>query len=267
MTNVVQRCFSAACTETRIIPTVSKDLVSRIRWFDTDCVIPATPVDWRSVAVITGTLFINFYFCERYGLQLRGFGGIGVELSLLAAAALVIAALFFVGPAMAAQSARCGVFSLIANSLGSVPAYAVRLCAVVFLCIWMANILALPTLWAIGSIPARHPDSTQIGIVAAVILLFLFFTGLQSIQTSAKLALFSNKLGLAILVAALIRVRAGWGAIPDDFSNGWTVPRFRILAISSRPLRPMPLPWDSWQPTLPGESRNGDRLGSRSSSA
>jgi hypothetical protein len=47
-------------------------------------------------------------------------------------------------------------------------------------------------------------------VIAVCALAFLLLTGLQSIRTTAELALFSNKLGLAILIAALIRVHRGW---------------------------------------------------------
>jgi hypothetical protein len=45
------------------------------------------------------------------------------------------------------------------------------------------------------------------------VVAFLVFTAFQSVQTAAKLALFINKLGAAILIAALIRVRHGWPAV------------------------------------------------------
>ena len=43
--------------------------------------------------------------------------------------------------------------------------------------------------------------------------MFLFITGLQSLRARAKLALFTNKLCIALLLAALVRVHDGWPAI------------------------------------------------------
>ncbi|HUE00087.1 MAG TPA: hypothetical protein VMR62_10990 [Bryobacteraceae bacterium] len=53
--------------------------------------------------------------------------------------------------------------------------------------------------------------------MAAGIVLFLFLTGLQSVRTSARLALFTNKLSIAILIAAFIRVHDGWAAVLAGF--------------------------------------------------
>jgi hypothetical protein len=50
-------------------------------------------------------------------------------------------------------------------------------------------------------------------------MVFLAFTSLHSVQTTAKLALFINKLGAAILIAALIRVHHGWPAVLTDVSG------------------------------------------------
>lgn len=57
----------------------------------------------------------------------------------------------------------------------------------------------------------------EYALCAAAILAFVFATGLQSIDTEAKLAVFTNKLALAVLIAALIRVHDGWRAVPLGF--------------------------------------------------
>lgn len=103
------------------------------------------PVDWRWAALITATLFLNFYFCEAYGLILGGWPQ-AVDAAMLVAAALLITALFFLGPAMAAQSAKRKIFGLIEDSFGSIPAFVLRLCFVVFLACWIAAMIAVPTL-------------------------------------------------------------------------------------------------------------------------
>ena len=75
--------------------------------------------------------------------------------------------------------------------------------------------LAVPTLWALSV--SSGEGSVKLGIIAAALLLFLLFTGLQGVRTSVKLALFTDKLGIAILIAALIRVRDGWASVPGGF--------------------------------------------------
>jgi hypothetical protein len=47
-------------------------------------------------------------------------------------------------------------------------------------------------------------------------MLFLFATGLQDLRTSAKLAFFTNKLGIALLIAAALRVRV---YLPDAWNQ------------------------------------------------
>ena len=90
-----------------------------------------------------------------------------------------------------------------------------RLCCVLFLSLWIARLLAVPTLWALSM--STGESSVKTGIIAAALLLFLLFTGLQGVPTSVKLALFTDKLGIAILIAALIRVRDGWASVPGGF--------------------------------------------------
>ena len=161
-------------------------------------------VDWRSAAIMTAALFLNFHFYQDYGLNLWGFGKLPVDASVLAVAVLLLTALFFIGPALAARAAQRPVFFLIEKSTGAIPASALRLCCVAFLLLWIAKLVAMPTLWAFERIPGRELSLMERGLIAASLLSFLFFTGLQSTQTGAKLALFNSKLGIAILVAAFI---------------------------------------------------------------
>jgi hypothetical protein len=97
----------------------------------------------------------------------------------------------------------------------------VRFCCVLFLFLWIARLL-VPTLWALSM--SSGEGSFKTGIIAAALLLFLFFTGLQSVRTSAKLAMFTDKLGIAILIAALIRVRDGWASVPGGFGIAGSYP-------------------------------------------
>ncbi len=192
--------------------------VPRLRWSDPQPDDRQSPVPWRSAALITATLFLNLSFWQQdHGLGLALFGPLPVDAGVFGAAALLVTVLFFIGPAMAAHTARRPVFGLIENSLGSIPAIGLRLCSVVFLALWMANLVAVPALWALSREARRDLSSTEAGLAAAALLAFLFLTGLQSMRTNARLALFTNKLGIAILVAAFIRVNEGWTAVPPGF--------------------------------------------------
>jgi len=88
----------------------------------------------------------------------------------------------------------------------------------------MADLIFVPMILLSNDLEKKI-SSTELGAIAAAILMFLFFTGQQSLKTVARLAGFTAKLGLAILIAALIRVHDGWPALlgpfkPDE-DRGW----------------------------------------------
>jgi hypothetical protein len=97
---------------------------------------------------------------------------------------------------------------VIEDSLGWIPMLAMRVCATVFLVLWIGGCA-----W----VPAALATKTNGGVVTAAILLLILGTGIQSFRIQAKLASFSLQLAVAILVAALLRVQIGWYAIPEGF--------------------------------------------------
>jgi hypothetical protein len=112
---------------------------------------------------------------------------------------------------------------VVADSLGSIPALALRACSAVFLVLWVAEMLTLPR-WFLRFIlndHSRNSSTFESWLIAATLLFFLFATGLQSPRTAAKLALFTIKLGVAVLIAASIRVHGGWYAVPGGFPEVW----------------------------------------------
>src|SRR5690348_3886752 len=122
----------------------------RIGWFHSDSGETSAPTDWRWVAILAAPLFLNFSFCNAYGLRLSGFGPLALDVAVFAAAAL-ISAMFFLGPACAVRARRRSAFQILEEALGAVPAAGVRLCAIVFLAIWVAKLVSIPTLWAIAN--------------------------------------------------------------------------------------------------------------------
>ena len=180
----------------------------RIRFFDRDDEDESLPLDWRWVAAILGTPFLNFQFFV-------GFGSLSYDAAECFAWAIVLPLLFFAGPAVLVYKMQRSVISLLEDSVGTIPALVVRLSAVAFLSLWIAALLAWPIILA-SKLSSFEPSlrSTAVG---AIVLMFLFLTAMQSTHTTAKLALFTNKLGIVILIAALIRAREGWNAIPANF--------------------------------------------------
>ena len=185
----------------------------RIRWSDPEPDSPTTLIPWPWAAVITATLFLNFPFWG-YSLELGAIYTLPVNAGVIAIVALLITALFFAGPALASHAAQRPLFDVVACSIGSIPAYCLRICCVWFLVRWVAGVIAWPALYVVGNIPPYERWAILFALLG-----LLFITGLQSFQTSAKLALFSCKLGLAVLAAALIRVHHGWPAIYAGFPN------------------------------------------------
>ena len=191
----------------------------RLRWSDPEPDDPATPIDWRFPALVMATLFVNFPFWFVHGLDFPMHSPLPFYAGLLAVASLLIAALFFMGPALATQALGRPLLGTLENSLGSIPAFALRLCCVLFLVLWIGDLVALPALRLPHFILRRDVSSTESAIIAAGLLTFLFITGLQSMRTAAKLALFTNKLGIALLIAALLRVHQGWPAALKGFPS------------------------------------------------
>jgi hypothetical protein len=168
------------------------------------------------------TLFLNFSFWYVHGTDVWMFCSLPLYGGLLATGALLIIALFFLGPALATQAARRPLLGVAKNSLGSIPTFGLRLCCILFIVLWIANLVSVPE-WLLRFILRRDVYYTETWLIITLVLLFLFITGLQSLQTTAKLALFTTKLGIAILVAALLRVHQGWPAAlkPAPISVVW----------------------------------------------
>jgi hypothetical protein len=187
-------------------------MVPKLRWFEPDD--PAIEIDWRAAALIMATLFLNFPFWFIHGIDLAPFSPAPLYAGLLAIVALLITGLFFIGPALATQLAKKPLFGIIEDSVGSIPALGLRLCCVTFLVLWISQMVASGLLM---QFMRREVSPTETGIIYVAVLVFLSITSFQSLSVTAGLARFTNRLGVAILIAALLRVRQGWPAILDGF--------------------------------------------------
>ena len=127
--------------------------------------------------------------------------------------------LFFVGPAFACRGGGGGIFETLEKSLGSVPGHCARVCTMWFLVAWIGTVMALAVTWQLPFIVRGEVSRAGSGAVAVLVLAFLFVSGLQSARTSARLAVFTNKLALAVLIAALLRVQDGWAAVLAPLSS------------------------------------------------
>ena len=119
----------------------------RIRWFDPDSDDPSTPIDWRIASLVLATLFLNFVFANAQGVRLWLFCPLPLYALLLGAVAAVVTIAFFIGPALATHAAGQPLFRVVEDSLGSVPAFGLRLFYVSFLMLWIAGLVALPDWW------------------------------------------------------------------------------------------------------------------------
>jgi hypothetical protein len=113
--------------------------VLRLRWFDAEPDDLSTPIDWRLSALTLATLFLNFSFWMHHGADLWMSCPLPLYAVCVGAVALLLTALFFVGPALASYTAKRPLLGVIENSLGSIPAYGLRFCCVVFLTLWIAK--------------------------------------------------------------------------------------------------------------------------------
>ena len=185
----------------------------RIRWFAPDD--PSTPIEWRAAAAVLATLFLNLYFWlaigDRFWMQHRLPIHAALTLAITVLTVMVAAC-----PAIAARNGGRSLHELFQHSVGSHPAYIVRWICVGFGFVWAAALVSLPVRLWVNSAGARP---WQEFALSAALTAFLFYTGLQSWGNAGKLSFFTSKLGLALFLAALWRVRDGWSAIPGGFQD------------------------------------------------
>jgi hypothetical protein len=188
--------------------------VLRVRWFEVDD--PASQVEWAALAPILAALFFNAVFWLMHDTDLWRFNWPPFAFAASCAVGIACAALFFVGPALAAQAAD-SFRSLLASAFGTVPGFCVQMACVVYLVTWISRLLSLVCLFLGLANPPR--PAIELGMIGGAILLLVYLTGCQSVRTSSALARFTLRLAAAIMIAALIRVRSGWFAIPSGLAS------------------------------------------------
>lgn len=140
----------------------------RIHWLDRDTdEASVVVIDWRVASLIIATLFLNLAFCERGGLVRCDSGSLALDVGSLAVTTLLLMSVFFVGPALATQALKLPLFELLEHTFGTIPGWVLRPCAVVFLSIWVAKLVAAPALWALAYVPGRERPLSQTIPIAA----------------------------------------------------------------------------------------------------
>jgi hypothetical protein len=192
---------------------------------------------------VLATLFWNFLFWFDFAARLPFSGPPLVYFGFLGGGTLLLIALFYLGPALAAQRLNQSLFALLEDSLGVLPALGIRLCCTIFWICWMAAITGTLTFWLLSFWLGQRISPIVTGLVPCAILLYLYTTGVQGLRTSGRLAWFTNKLSLAIVIAALIRVRSGlpsaWESLsgPGSFAgDAYTWPGSADLIFYAAPL-------------------------------
>lgn len=182
----------------------------RIRWSDRSPEDDTTSIGWWLPSIILATLFLNFQFWFVFERLIPFSGPPSTYFGVLGGIAMLFVALFYLGPALAMHSSKLSLYGLAESSFGSILAAGFRLCCVFYLVLWLTFSVETIALLVYQWPYRRDPTRFGSGLLAAAITLLIFGTALQSLRTSAKLAQFTNKLSIAILIAAFIRAHAGW---------------------------------------------------------
>jgi hypothetical protein len=202
-------------------------MMPRVRWTGPPGDSSAGP-GWQGPSLVLSTLFLNFFFW--FAPADHFFSGSPEVFAIsLGAVAISIPLLFFLGPALATHRARRSLFQIIEASFGIVPALGFRVWCAALCVIWIVGITGT-ILAFFMSMLQESLSVVESATLASVLILFLFTTGLQGMRTSARMALFTSKLGAAMLIAAALRVR--WylpGAWHELGGAPWSTERFWSL--------------------------------------
>ncbi len=172
----------------------------------------AATVHWAYPALLLATLFLNVAFWYGEGPKFPLHGPAASYFIQILGAPILLGALFYLCPALATQGSKLSLFELAATSLGSIGAFGLRVCCAGFLVLWLGEQFNLIVRLSVSLWRGPQTSATAEYVAAAILVPLLFWSGLQNQYVAARLAFFTNKLGIALLIAALIRVRAGWSA-------------------------------------------------------
>lgn len=170
---------------------------------------------WQMPAAVFAALFLNLAFWDVAG---RWFGGpprllFGAP-GLLAG---VVFGLFYLGPALAVQRRQTPLFEVMEESFGVVPAAAIRVLCAILCVVWVSTIPSVAK-WVFRTYAGTSGLSgIEPAALAMVVTLFVFATAERGLLASGKMALFTSKLGIALLIAGALRVREYWPEVWTGF--------------------------------------------------
>jgi len=113
---------------------------------------------------------------------------------------------------LAAQAAKRPLLGVVENSLGSVPAYGVRFCCVLFLLAWTAKLIAWAELWPLHIIRPQVWSPIESGAIGIGVMGLLAFTSLRVCKRPRSWLCSSTSLARNP-DRSLIRVHHGWPAV------------------------------------------------------
>jgi hypothetical protein len=159
----------------------------------------------RQEAALLATLFLNFAFWYLHGNALWLPYSLPFNAVLIAIVAAMLTLLFLALPALAVYRMRNGLFGAVECSLGTLPTLGIRFCALWFVATSLEQLLGIVS-WQLPNILRRDTNSRDILIAAVLVLAYLGYTAWQSGPTNVTLAKFTNRLAIAFLLAAAIRL-------------------------------------------------------------
>lgn len=163
----------------------------------------------RQEAALLATLFLNFAFWLDHGNAFWLPYPLPVSALIVAAVSALLALMFLIGPALAVHRSGRGLFPALENSFGTSPTLALRLLALWFTFSFLSNLLR-HVAWRLDNVFQRPTDWKDSLVTSFVLLLFLAYTALQSKPTTTELAKFTNRLSIAVLLVAIIRLHEVW---------------------------------------------------------
>jgi len=162
------------------------------------------PLDWRSVALITSTLFLGLHVW-RWELL---YGSVLSTTVLSGVGSILVTAAFFLPVALSCQEHRMSLWELASRRVGTVPSAFLRFTAIYFVLTALADILAVYSRLA-HWVFRRDLLPWESTAVSTGIAVFLLLTALSAGTNLAGLARFTVRLSIAVLIAALLRARDG----------------------------------------------------------
>lgn len=185
----------------------------RLRWSDPEDE-EGKPLDWRLPALVTATLVLNFWFLGQRAAAAAYWGSPARSALIGSALVLVTLGVFYLLPALFAYSRAQTILEVADRSLGFLTGRLLRAVCILHLIAAASGAPGAFTFVLEEVVVGRNSRSVLVTAVGVAATALLFLSAFGGWRASASQALFTNKLSLALMAAALIRIRGGW-------AEGW----------------------------------------------